>query len=1059
MSSNLVLGPSFSVLTDRLWEKLRQCCGQDPLAPKWIVLPTSTAANQFRVQLSQGADQTVLAGVRVIPLLSFIRRLSGMREPTSGPRWGPALDLLLFELVQQLPSSSPLAQLQRMPSGYRLLHPTFLDLGDGGFGPDQLEILEELADEPDLTPLEGATIQLYAEWIRLLDERKLGWEPIGHQRVPEWIMETEEHSLLAALACQTGQTPQLFVHGFYGFTDVNAQIIAALGRRTDLTVFYPFVEEGKETHPAFSFGQPVLEDLKVRFGTALAALTSEPDPDGKGEEGSPHQTTAFFLSSFPEGEVPPQPPFLTFQYASGIRAEVISAALRVRQWMDDSQKPIRPQEIMVVAPDPIPYLDTMREVFAAFAISLRMVDIPVRLTPENRPLRWLARIWEDRAPAEWILAYLRDYPEVPAARDVNVDEFEWKVRQLGVWGDTSWRSILQLEADTEIKERNLLQFTSREKALVREILDLWGSGSGGNKRTFTPKLAGHFLKRLKRWLQEPTLLDPLLEALHFTDSFRPQLAIKESLLREMLLQAVDDQLQTDPLDRVGVLFVPSMRARSLTSRATVLLGLASGTWPPRIEEDPLLSDASRRRLIAKARQVGHLLPIKSHATEEMSMLFFLLNTSAQRVHWVIPESDATGRSVAPTPWVQRYLQRWDRNSEAEKMWTRIPRGPAQQAEYLLDLDRKVGSFLPPHFLVLIEPSLISMFSGEIPYRYLLAAQELRRRELAWNGHIPAASLPLSGKEGDRVRVTDLESLAKCPYRFYANCSVEWKPLVPLQFADQMNSLDWGSLVHSFLERLIQPSLNQKIPLRDFAQAMLRSEAQELTQTAREFFSQSLKRSEVLPSVFRQAALAKLVETVKSYFQEVVKDTCGGDVPIELEFKTRVPFPGLEELLISGQIDRIDQRNGHFHIYDYKTGKEVYSKQLKREVFLGYRMQPILYPWIFRHEKSNQTEATFSFIFLGESPPQEKVVKDHPAVEELLRPLAEILKRGMYLPTPTETMKLHGIEGAKSCQFCAYISLCRRFDGGASSRYFRFSQEQLASRLKSMDDSGQAESKK
>ncbi|MFB3067818.1 MAG: RecB family exonuclease, partial [Acidobacteriota bacterium] len=257
-----------------------------------------------------------------------------------------------------------------------------------------------------------------------------------------------------------------------------------------------------------------------------------------------------------------------------------------------------------------------------------------------------------------------------------------------------------------------------------------------------------------------------------------------------------------------------------------------------------------------------------------------------------------------------------------------------------------------------------------------------------------------------------------------------------------------------LEHLIQPSLNQKVPVREIAQAMLRGEAEELNQTAREFFSPVPKALEVLPSVFRQAELEKLVETVKNYFQEVVKETCTGEVAIELELKRRVPFPGLEGLLISGQIDRIDQRNGHFYIFDYKSGRAVNGKQLQREVSLGYRMQPILYPWIFRHEKSKQPEAAFSFIFLGESPPQEKTVNDHPGVEELLRPLAEILSTGMYLPTPTETLKLHEIEGANSCQFCEYTSLCRRLDGNASSRYFKFSQEQLSSRLEAMKDSGQ-----
>jgi hypothetical protein len=657
----------------------------------------------------------------------------------------------------------------------------------------------------------------------------------------------------------------------------------------------------------------------------------------------------------------------------------------------------------------------------------------------------LARIWEDQAPAEWVLAYLRDYPEMPAVRDINVDEFEWKVRKIGVWGDSSWQAILLPEPDPP--DRHFPRFTPQEATLVREILDLWGRGSRTQERTFTPKQAAHFLNKLRdRWLQEPAFLDPLVKALQFMESYRPELIIKEAMLREMLLQVVDDSIRSDPLDHSGVLFVPSMRARSLTSRAIVLLGLASGAWPRRIEEDPLFSDASRRRLMSKARDVGHLLPVKSQVSEEMSMLFFLLNTSAEQVHWVIPESDDSGRSVAPTPWVQRYIQRWG-GAEADTGWSRISRGPAQQGEDLLKLDPKGGSFLPPDLLVLIHPDKTSALSGEIPYDYLFKAQELRGRELSWNGHIPAASLP-AGKEGERVNVTDVEVLARCPYRFYADSSMNWEPMTVLQFADEMNSLDWGSLVHSFLERLIEPSLKQQIPLKEIAEALLRSEAKELSEAARNVSSQLSQRLEVLPLVFRQAALDRLEETARSYFEEVVSQGPEGDVPMDLEFKKRVPFPGLEGLLISGQIDRIDQGEGQFHIYDYKSGKAPGKKELMREVFLGYRVQPILYPWILGN-RNPTAAAEFSYIFLGESPPQEMEVADRPAAEEFLRPLAEILEKGMYLPTPTETLKLNGIEGANSCRYCEFISLCRRFDPSAQRRYAELSKQHISSRLEAM----------
>ena len=1067
MSCNLVLAPSFPELLDHCLDDIQKCCQQDRLGPKWIVTPTSTAAYHLRLRVGQRAGPAVFSGVRVIPLLSFIRHLSRKAEQQLvGDRWGPAFDLLLFELVEQLPSSSPLMRLKSMHGGYALLRPTFLDLADGGFGLSQIEILEELAEEPDLTHLEGETIRLFMSWIQAVEKHRLNWEPLLHQKIPEWIMHADEHILLSSLVGEKGQIPRVLVYGFYGFTDVNAQFIAALGRRIDLTLYYPFLKEEKQLHPTFDFSQPILEDLKVRLGTALEETGAKrgfrrPGTGDVSSELSRRRSTHFFLSTFPEGEIPAQPSFLTFQRASGIRAEVISAAVRVRQWIDHAEHPMPLEEILLVAPDPQPYSDLIREVFADFAIPLRMVDAPAGLTPESRALRMLARIWEDRAPAEWVLAYLRDYPEIAAARDVDVDQLESKVRLLGVWAESSWQLILQLKQNrSDLEERSLPTFTTQERTLVKEILDLWGAGSTGAQPILTLRQATHFLTKIAtRWLPSPALLHPLLEALKLTESSRPDLKIKAPLLREMFRQVIPDQMQTDPLDRPAVLLLPLMRARSLTSRGLVLFGLAAGTWPSRIEEDPLLSDASRGRLMAKARDVGHLLAIKSHITEEMSLLFFLLNTSAVSIHWVIPETDDTGRSVAPTPWVQRYIQSWERASETKKMWSRIPRGPAQQGEYLFQLNVNTGSFLPPDFLAFAEPAMAGLLSREIPYGYLVEASQLRGRELTWNGHIPSASLPASGVGEERVRVTDLEILAKCPYRFYANCRVEWKPLTPLPFADQMSALDWGSLVHSFLEHLIRPSLEKRAPVLEIARAMLRSEARGLDQAAGEFASRLPKPLRVLPELFRQVAVAKLVETVKDYFLQVVDESCGGDVPIEIELKRRVPFPGLEGLKISGQIDRIDEHNGGHRIYDYKSGRSLARKQLDLEMLLGHRIQPILYPWIFSRETSGQSESAFSFIFLGDSPPGEQKMEYPLEVEDFLQPLGEILRDGMFLPTPTETLQLHQIEEASPCSFCHYISLCRRFDHGARYRYFQFSQKQLLSRIKAMTAAAKRHSSK
>ena len=172
--------------------------------------------------------------------------------------------------------------------------------------------------------------------------------------------------------------------------------------------------------------------------------------------------------------------------------------------------------------------------------------------------------------------------------------------------------------------------------------------------------------------------------------------------------------------------------------------------------------------------------------------------------------------------------------------------------------------------------------------------------------------------------------------------------------------------------------------------------------------------------------------------------CGGDIPISLEHKGRLGFPGLKDFFISGRIDRIDKKGAHLHVFDYKSGQSRTSR-LQREIILGYRMQPVLYPWIASGGEEEEPRGDFSYIFLGDSPPTEKVVRKSFDVENFLKPMAETLRQGIYLPTPTETMELAGITNANPCQFCQFDSLCRRFDRGADRRYFKFLKRKLVSR--------------
>ena len=66
MPTSLITGPSFPALEQRLLTDLLAVRNDDPLEPKWVVVPSATLTNHLRLRLAQSAADRPIAGVRVI---------------------------------------------------------------------------------------------------------------------------------------------------------------------------------------------------------------------------------------------------------------------------------------------------------------------------------------------------------------------------------------------------------------------------------------------------------------------------------------------------------------------------------------------------------------------------------------------------------------------------------------------------------------------------------------------------------------------------------------------------------------------------------------------------------------------------------------------------------------------------------------------------------------------------------------------------------------------------------------------------------------------------------
>jgi hypothetical protein len=1024
---HLVLAPSYRLLLDRLLTEVRTTAEASRLATQWIVTPASTLAAELRVMLARQSEAGIIAGVRITPVLPFLARLSQIDDLPLGPRWNPVFDVLLYRLLQQ-EHSRELAGLREIRGGQTLLRPVFLDLAEAGFGLAQEEILQEVADSGETDSVSRGVLRLYLDWLHLLDHAQLTWMPLQYQELGEKIIHAPERELSAVLGESDRGPARIHVYGFYDFTDVVEQVLTAIARRADTTFYLPSYQRNGKVHHAFEFVAPVLASLRFRLGNLLLRTTTI-DPG----EAEPVQ---FFLNTFPEGSVPAQPGFLTYQRAGGLRAEVISAAVQVRRWIDDPALGLEAREIHVLAPQAEMYADLVTEVFEAFAIPLRVAEARDELAPGARALRAVVRIWQEQAPTETLLSLFRDFPDMACLDGIELDQFETRLRQAGFDG-RNWPGVL--------KHAELIGLTAAEQGLVEEILDLWIRRSAERPAEFA---FDEILARLKqisgRWLPDPA---PLAELIRTLELLPGDLRLPLQMLLDLIESQAGQGTIDDPPEKSGVLFAPLMRARGLAPRAVVLLGLASGRLPYPVQEDPLLGDPLRLKLGRALRGLGHRLSPKTALVEEMALLFVLVNGSSEYVHWVIPETDENGRGLATTPWVQRYLQHWERNGAGPpSFYPKLARGPAEQARLLLLLDPERGSFLPP---VWSPPHLLgdsALGLGSPDCGYILRAIEEKDSEVRWNGVVPDARLT-SDSSPTIVRVTELEKLSRCPFHCYSRLIGGWEALTPLDFSQDLRSTEWGSLLHGLFDTIVSSYRQAGVSLRGMAEDLLQNEGQPLLQQIDELSAETSLQLELLPSLFRKAAKSKLLQVARDYWEAVRSGAIPDGTNASTESRRSAEFPGLPGVRLSGQIDRMDDRGNHLMIIDYKSGRE--PENLCHEMRIGFRLQPLLYPWLQQASAHRTGPAIrFSYVFFGKSPLQEKTVPDEemgPA-DDWLQLFASILSRGVFIPCSNEALELLGIERAEPCQFCEYASLCRRFERRAPVRMAQFLHQLLPERL-------------
>ena len=1003
MAHSVVLAPSFPALLERLVDGVCRHHLDDPLTAEIVLVPSAPVARFVESALAEAASGPLL-NVQVVPIRWAIQRLASRDVDIPEPPAPLLLQTAARSLLRRhLPGMAQLAGAEQV------LVATFNDLLHAGFG--DLEVVAELAASLPSESRDRQTLELYARWLSLLKERGL---------VPAQIILTESSWTIDAR--------WVHVYGFPRLEGVFADMVERWAQGSpsiDVFHYYP-------CHPDALQGR--------RFGYEYVAQYVEQRHMHRVSERI--AAPGYSSSVFPEMDAllareAPGVAYATdlrldhvgFIAAAGEAGEVEAAARLVAAVLNEPRHAAQPERLAVVAPDIEVYEPFIRSCFSE-------MDLPVH---------WLHPLSAGQHPAiRWMSTGL-SLPErgFPAAsvRELLVSPF---VRFPVPWDSGT---LPALDARLEEMGATSLAGGAWRARWCDEADEPWAAlvaaFIGELEATLAAESAGHFVDAMHeflcRWvqptiIQEPGILAPWvrgieclrdLDALGFLDGEPPGEAAC-ALCHEALDSA---SLPPGPSAR-GVVVGSMSAASGMAFDVVVVLGANRGQLPRPAREDPLLSDATRSRVVA---DLGYAVPLASDAPRRDKLLFVLTILSARERAWVTYQhADAKGESRSPSLFfplifgdhADRVVQlHTDRSSRLEQLSAEGER----------------------HFTAR-EAARLALTEGDSARVAMLSPL----LGLSFTPGLDRARTQVRAREGIEPTIFDLKALAPpdlilralgssggwrdldaCPFRFFLGRILKvpealtpvglWQPTMP----------DRGNLLHKALEEALRPG----IP----AEHDCRRRAEEAWEAARTWYLSEHRHADLPGFVALELdhVAAWFLPLLEAEIRLVHQRNCeigeGFWVDTERRYDGALTLDG-ERIPLRVRFDRLEGRRTEatsipLRIVDYKLRTREESA-----VRDANDLQAFLYAEAVESAQGTRPDTEYVEI-VPESPSAQTLF-----VDATDRTAALFRQKASHLLRSALAGVWHLREGRSNCDYCTYSRVCRRYDSAILGKAKRLRQE-------------------
>jgi ATP-dependent helicase/DNAse subunit B len=451
-----------------------------------------------------------------------------------------------------------------------------------------------------------------------------------------------------------------------------------------------------------------------------------------------------------------------------------------------------------------------------------------------------------------------------------------------------------------------------------------------------------------------------------------------------------------------------------------LVGLEEGRVFSSSTEDPVLLDAERAGISADLRLSTDRID------EAVYSVLMRLAVSAASVTFSYSCRDTREFRETYASWLMLQafrLQRGDATLSYREMKAALGEPKSAAPE---DRQRALSASEEDEGLKILG----SIFTG-VEHGLMADGSRRSAQFTEFDGNVPEAGRLLDPSAPNKlISVTELESAAECPFRFFLKRGLGVRPidererekdiwLEPLTRGSELHAL-YATLLRRTRDENRRPNKDDRAWLTAHAREQLERLNEEMPASTIEILHSESKDFLADVELFLEAECDNSRSTPIGIEVSFGRPLDDDSEPLARPEAIRIDLGNGVAFQISGRIDRIDKiSEDSFEILDYKTGG-FWQGKWQGSFYGGRRLQHALYGLaaaeLLRSRYKNPNVTAGVYYFSSHKGRQERVSFATPTTGDIaavLRDLRDLIIKGEFIRTPN----------ANDCKFCDYIGVC------------------------------------